>query len=100
MVDKNIDGLESDRDFLKMTQDIKKNDDTINIAGIIGLPEHKMAPNHHVQNAQKTMMKRDPNGRWRSDHPVAGVEGPKHNQPGMRGTQMAVSNQMQQPFTG
>ena len=45
MVDKNIDGLESDRDFLKMTQDIKK-DEQINIAGIIGLPEHlKMAPN-------------------------------------------------------
>ena len=45
MVDKNIDGLESDRDFLKMTKDIKKNDDSINIAGILGLPEHKMAPN-------------------------------------------------------
>ena len=77
MVDKNIDGLESDRDFLKMTQDIKKNDDAINIAGIIGLPDHKMAPNP-VANAQKTMMKRDPNGRWRSDHPISGgIEGPK-----------------------
>ena len=93
MVDKNIDGLESDRDFLKMTQDIKKNDDVINIAAILGLPEHKMAPNPLIQNAaQKTMMKRDLNGRWRSDLPVAGLEGPKLHQPGMRGTQMAAIN--------
>ena len=78
MVDKNIDGLESDRDFLKMAQDLKKNDDAINIAGIIGLPpEHKMVP-HAVANSQKSMMKRDTNGRWRSDHPAAGgIEGPR-----------------------
>ena len=88
MVDKNIDGLESDKDFPKLTQEIKKDDSAINIAGIIGLPEHKMASNHPVLNAQKTMMKRDQNGRWRSDHTATGVEGPgpKQNQPGMRGT--------------
>lgn len=48
MVDKNIDGLESDRDFIKMTTDMKKNDESINIPGYI-MPEHKMAPNHPVQ---------------------------------------------------
>ena len=88
MVDKNIDGLESDRDFIKMTTDMKKNDESINIPGYI-MPEHKMAPNHPVQ-AQKNVMKRDQNGRYRSDHPVAdGVKAA-----GMRGTQMAQSNSM------
>lgn len=61
LVDKNIDGLESDKDFSKMAQDVKKNDDGLNIAGLIGLPEH-----NKVQTCHKSL-KRDTNGRWSSE---------------------------------
>ena len=45
-----------------MAQDVKRNDDGLNIAGLIGLPEHNKVQTVHKQ------LKRDTNGRWRSEN--------------------------------